>query len=189
MPQPGSLQTVQRIRSKYPTPLGAQHWEFLVELAQAVGAQLYRKDFGDHCWVPPLNAYVSLDVIGRGALGDVWVDVLGDAENVAVPAWDAHHGAAGVYLDVSGIVLPGQPAPPGPPPNDPLPPVPNPPMPPPVDLSAILRRLDALERPRKVALRTHDGAHFVVAEGGGGGDVNATRTAAGPWETFTLEPL
>src|SRR5689334_6991384 len=28
---------------------------------------------------------------------------------------------------------------------------------------------------------------WVVAEGGGGGVVNANRTAAGPWESFTLE--
>jgi hypothetical protein len=37
----------------------------------------------------------------------------------------------------------------------------------------------------KVALRTFT-SHYVVAEGGGGGVVNANRTAIGPWETFTL---
>jgi subtilisin family serine protease len=37
----------------------------------------------------------------------------------------------------------------------------------------------------KVALRTFT-SHYVVAEGGGGGVVDANRTAIGPWETFTL---
>jgi hypothetical protein len=37
----------------------------------------------------------------------------------------------------------------------------------------------------RVHLRTLNG-HFVVAEGGGGRDLNATRTAARAWETFTL---
>lgn len=39
----------------------------------------------------------------------------------------------------------------------------------------------------KVALRTDNG-HVVCSEGGGGGEVNATRTVAGSWERFTLEP-
>ncbi|MBC8069482.1 MAG: DUF3472 domain-containing protein [Deltaproteobacteria bacterium] len=39
----------------------------------------------------------------------------------------------------------------------------------------------------KVALRAASG-HYVVAEGGGGGAVNANRTAVGPWETFALVP-
>jgi hypothetical protein len=37
-----------------------------------------------------------------------------------------------------------------------------------------------------LALRTDNG-HLVCAEGGGGGEVNATRTRAGGWETFTTE--
>lgn len=144
---PNQLETVQRVRAKYPTPLGTRHWEFLVELAQATGAQLYRKEAGDNVLIPPLGKRVSMDVIGRGTLGDVWVDVLGDAEGSAVPAWDAHPNAAGEYVDVSGIVLPGAPGPvtgpvPGPVPG----PTPTPaPVPLPVDLSAILKRLDALE--------------------------------------------
>lgn len=106
------LDTVQRIRATYPTPLGARHWEFLVEVCHATGAQLFRKDFGDHVLIPALNVYVSMDVIGRGALGDVWVDILGDAEGAAIPTWDAHPNAAGTYVDVSRVVLPGTPLPP-----------------------------------------------------------------------------
>jgi hypothetical protein len=34
-------------------------------------------------------------------------------------------------------------------------------------------------------LQTYDGVHFVCAEGGGGGGVDATRTWAQQWETFT----
>jgi hypothetical protein len=41
--------------------------------------------------------------------------------------------------------------------------------------------------PQRIALRTENG-HYVCAEGGGGGEVNATRTAAGGWETFDVEP-
>jgi len=37
----------------------------------------------------------------------------------------------------------------------------------------------------KISLKTFDNK-YVVAEGNGGGDVNANRTAVGPWEKFTL---
>src|SRR6266516_7213366 len=38
----------------------------------------------------------------------------------------------------------------------------------------------------QVHFRTSSG-DYLCAEGGGGGEVNATRTAAGGWETFTLD--
>jgi hypothetical protein len=38
----------------------------------------------------------------------------------------------------------------------------------------------------KVHLRSYDDLHFLCAEGGGGGAVNATRTSAQQWETFTV---
>ena len=41
----------------------------------------------------------------------------------------------------------------------------------------------------RVNLRTSNGVNFVAAEGGGGGDVNADRLGAGPFETFTVEVL
>ena len=40
--------------------------------------------------------------------------------------------------------------------------------------------------PLQVSLQTYVTGEFVVAEDNGGGDVNANRGAAGPWETFTL---
>jgi hypothetical protein len=71
------------------------------------------------------------------------------------------------------------------------PPVSQPPAPTPapgLDEAAIRRIVqDELSKPRKVAMKTHDG-HYVCAEGGGGGEVNATRTSAGIWETVSLEP-
>lgn len=76
-------------------------------------------------------------------------------------------------------------------PVDPPPSDPPPPNPPPSDLTDILRRLAALETtralPRRIALRTEDG-HYLCAENGGSGEVNATRAHPGGWETFTVEP-
>ena len=40
-----------------------------------------------------------------------------------------------------------------------------------------------------VHLKTYDGVHYVCAENGGGGPVNATRTWAAQWETFRLVPV
>jgi len=47
--------------------------------------------------------------------------------------------------------------------------------------------VNALET--RVTLRTSNGSNYVTAEGGGGGTVRADRTAAGPWETFTVTVL
>jgi hypothetical protein len=140
---------VASIRAKYPTPLGEQHARFLVEVAQATGAQLFEKPSGDHVFVPQIGKFVSLDVIGRGRLGDVWVDILGDAEGAAVPTWDAHAGAAGTYLDVSGIAL------------DPTTP-PPPPPPPGADLAAIAVRLDRLESTLKDIQQLQATDHGVI---------------------------
>jgi hypothetical protein len=41
----------------------------------------------------------------------------------------------------------------------------------------------------RINLRTSNGVNFVAAESGGGGDVNADRLGAGPYETFTVEVL
>jgi hypothetical protein len=111
------LDTVRRVRSKYPTPLGARHWEFLVEVAQDVGAQLFRKDGGDRIHVPALGFSVSQDIVILPATRQ-WVDILGDAENTAVPAWAVHDNAGEPekWIDVSHIRLPGAPGPADPPP-------------------------------------------------------------------------
>ncbi len=112
------LGIVQRVRAKYPTPLGARHWEFLVDLAQQAGVLLYEKPGGAHVLIPPLNVFVSMDVVGRGAIGDNWADTLRDAEGAAIPIWDQHPNAAGNYINVDAVVLPGQPGPgPTPPPT------------------------------------------------------------------------
>lgn len=112
---PNQLATVQRIRSTYPTPLGARHWQFLVEVAQATGGKLFQKDGA--VFVPPLNLSVSQDII---IVGTEWIDILGDGENRAIPAWDAHPDAGEPtrWIDVRGIKLPGGPVDP-PPPDDP----------------------------------------------------------------------
>lgn len=59
------------------------------------------------------------------------------------------------------------------------------------DVAALKGRISALENGTlrygaPIILRTHSG-NVVCAEAGGGGAVNATRTDAGPWETFVLE--
>ena len=144
---PNQLATVQRVRAKYPTPLGDQHGAFLIELAQAVGGFLYKKPGGDHTTLPD-GTPVSLDiVIVKAADGPWWVDVLGDAEVNAVPAWDAHPNAEHPenFVDVSGF---GAPAP-----KPETKPDPKPEPPPAQDLSAILKSLEEV-RAELSALRS-----------------------------------
>lgn len=54
-------------------------------------------------------------------------------------------------------------------------------------LEAVAANQDyAIRTGERVALRTDDG-HYLCAEGGGGGEVNATRTGVGGWELFSVE--
>ena len=60
-------------------------------------------------------------------------------------------------------------------------------------LEALIKRLEVLEAQMKLTLQDGsavafetDNGHFASAEGGGGSELNATRTAAGSWETFRL---
>jgi len=53
-------------------------------------------------------------------------------------------------------------------------------------LKARVRELETARRSTRVALRTDNG-RYLCAEGGGGGEVNATRPTPGPWETFSVE--
>jgi hypothetical protein len=125
----------------YPTPLGARHWEFLVEVAQWTETQLYRKEDSNSVLIPALGKRVSLDVIGRGSLGNRWADILQDSEGQANPVFQlADTPANGEYVDVSRVVLPGAPPP------VPVPvPTPTPtPTPPPV--STLEARVEAIER-------------------------------------------
>lgn len=111
---------VAQIRAHYPTPLGFLHWAFLVEVAQWTRTLLFRKEDDNSVLIPALGKRVSLDIIGRGALGDVWVDILADSEGAARPVWQPHEGADGEYIDVSRVALPGAPPPPDEP-DDPPP--------------------------------------------------------------------
>jgi hypothetical protein len=52
----------------------------------------------------------------------------------------------------------------------------------------LLVRAEHVPTERRVHLRTYNG-HYVVAEGGGGRELNANRTWARTWETFTLVDL
>jgi hypothetical protein len=133
-PEPPSmdyLQIIRDIRQDYPTPLGTRHWEFLVEVAQATGTQLYRKEDDNSVLIPSLRKRVSLDVIGRGSLGNRWADILQDSEGQAIPTFQVQDGADGEYVDVSQVELPGD-----------LPPAPLPPDPPPGDLESRVRVLE-----------------------------------------------
>jgi hypothetical protein len=114
------LQIIRDIREDYPTPLGTRHWEFLVEVAQATGTQLYRKEDDNSVLIPSLRKRVSLDIIGRGTLGNRWADILQDSEGQAIPTFQVQDGANGEYVDVSQVELPGE-LPPAKPPQDPPP--------------------------------------------------------------------
>lgn len=130
----------------------------------------------------------------------ILVDVLGDGgganiESFQILPWPEPAGA--VWIAPRSVVpAPGTPTPP--------PTASSPGSQIDAELAALLKRLVALEnkvaevaaRPvpsapaglsGRIALKTNDG-HYLCAEAGGGGDVNATREGAGPWETFTVEP-
>jgi len=140
MPVPNQLPVVQRVRAKYPTPLGAQHPAFLIEVANATGAKLLRKDGGTHVTLPN-NVNVSQDIL---MFGDQGVDILGDGEGAATPGWIEKGTIAGEYIDVSGMGAP-QPEP-----------KPEPTPVPSVDLSAVLARLDKLEAKVEALRDDHD---------------------------------
>lgn len=109
------LSTIQRVRAKYPTPLGAQHPTFLIEAAQATGAKLLRKDAGTHVTLPN-GINVSQDIL---MFLDQGVDILSDGEGTAIPTWQEKGTIAGEYIDVSGLSVPGTPPPTTPPPSQP----------------------------------------------------------------------
>jgi hypothetical protein len=100
----------------YPTPLGDRHGEFMIELAQFFGAKLYRDDID--IFIPELGVKVSQDIIIFEA-ERVWVDVLGDAETLAIPTWAPHAKAENPdrFVDVSHLGKP-KPEPPKEEPKD-----------------------------------------------------------------------
>jgi hypothetical protein len=132
---PSQIKLVERIREKYPRdnpgghPLGDDAWRCIVEIAQQTGTLVFRKDSGEHCFIPagllsqyPDGVWINRTIIGRGRFGNQWVKVLGDGENTAFPKWETGDTPAdGEYVDVSEIRLEGAPVPDDddPPPTDP----------------------------------------------------------------------
>jgi hypothetical protein len=123
-----SLALVKKIRAKYPTPLGAKHALFLIELAQTKGAGLLKKTNGTRIRLPkPWNIDVSQDILCIRELGVVnHYDVLKDGEGAAKPAWNLVGPIDPErYVDVSNAPAPipvPEPEPPAPVPPAPVPP-------------------------------------------------------------------
>jgi hypothetical protein len=127
MPLPdrdAALAKVKAIRAKYPrdtpggSPLGDEGAYAIIEVAQAFGAKVFRKEGGERVLIRELGKSCNRTIIGQGAFGNVWVKVFGDGEGTAFPIWNIGDTPAdGEYLDVSGIVVPGATQPPPPPPS------------------------------------------------------------------------
>lgn len=100
MDHPDQTATITRIRAKYPTPLGAQHAAFLIEVAKALGVFLFRKDSGTHVTLPN-GVNVSQDIIVYADREGF--DILGDAEGAATPTWGPKGQMVGELVDVSGL--------------------------------------------------------------------------------------
>lgn len=81
-----SLTIVASIRAKYPTPLGAEHPTFLLEVARALRLGLVIKNQGTRITLPD-GTTVSQDVV-MNAAGTAW-DILADGEGAATPVFNA----------------------------------------------------------------------------------------------------
>lgn len=80
-----SLGVVQSVRAKYPTPLGAQHAAFLLEVAAALNLGLLKKSGGTFIVLPD-GTKVSQDCVMER--NGVHYDILFDGENKAEPRFD-----------------------------------------------------------------------------------------------------
>jgi hypothetical protein len=214
MSVPDCKHIVERVRSKYDTPLGSQHAAFLAELISVLLAEtnikfgLLRKSGGTHI-VMPSGAKVSQDVIAAHMGKELWTyDVLGHGETKATPAWNRTK-PTGIERDLGRFYAPTA--------------ADRPSLPPPTDgdgdgdsnqggnqdawvlagqlLSGLKKRLAELEArileleqkgpgkpvvlPKKVALKSDHG-FYLVAEADGRVHA-ADRTAAGPWESWEFE--
>lgn len=114
---PNQTDVVTRVRAKYPTPLGAQHAQCLLEIAREIGQQagLLRKDSGTNIVLPD-GTRVAQDIICFPD-GRIY-DCLGDAEGEASPGWSEANGSPvdpARYYRVSTTPEPGPT--PDPPPN------------------------------------------------------------------------
>jgi hypothetical protein len=208
---PNNTATIEHIRAKYPTPLGATHPTFLIEVAQTLGVLLFKKDGGSHVTLPN-GVNVSQDIVLYPDDHEGF-DILGDAEGAATPGWSSKGTMVGEFVDVSGLSTGG--SEPGPKPS----PTPSPAT----TFGAAAAALElaianltrtvqeqgktiaalAAKTPEshaisldgvKIALRTDNG-HFVSAQDGGGGVIHTQRPVPGEpvdgyqpggWETFTV---
>ena len=103
MDHPDQTQTITRIRAAYPTPLGAQHASFLIEVAKALGVFLFRKESGTRVTLPN-GVSVSQDIIVYPDREGF--DILSDGEGAAKPTWGPKGQMVGELVDVSGIGTP-----------------------------------------------------------------------------------
>lgn len=101
--------TVQRVRAKYPTPLGTLHATCLLDIAITIGqgAGLLDKPSGTNIELPN-GKDVAQDIICFPD-GHIY-DCLGDAENEARPDWqDKGFVDASRYVAVSAQPVPSDP--------------------------------------------------------------------------------
>jgi hypothetical protein len=90
-----SLQIVEAVRSKYPTPLGGHHAAFLLEVAAATGKGLLIKTGGSRVTLPD-GTTVSQDCLMEPS--GIHYDILSDGEGAAKPAWDRVNNPDGTPL-------------------------------------------------------------------------------------------
>jgi hypothetical protein len=147
-PQPQIFDTLQKLRAEYPTPMQpAQLAELLNRAAyehRSEGWKLLKKGAGNSCPLKPGNVFISCDIlIGGPGTPPHHFDVLQASDAEAIPQW---HDVGPCELgptsgcSMSNAIDPIRPT------NAPAPtPGPVTPPPAPVDLSAILARLSALE--------------------------------------------
>ena len=207
MSHPNNLGAITSIRAKYPTPLGATHPAFLIEVAKTLGVLLFKKDGGTHVTLPN-GVNVSQDIV-LYADDHEGFDILNDGEGAAKPDWSSKGTMTGEFVDVSGL-------------GSPVVGVPSQPTPTSgfaaaaaaleariaginaaiVELTKVVDGLKANSHEQgpvsldgaKIALKTDNG-HFLSAQDGGGGVVHTQRPEPGQpvdgynpgsWETFTV---
>jgi uncharacterized coiled-coil protein SlyX len=84
-----SQEVVASIRAKYPTPLGASHALFLLEVAATLKGGLLKKTGGTVVRLPD-DTTVAQDIFCEPPVSGVCVcwDILKDGEGVAEPVWN-----------------------------------------------------------------------------------------------------
>lgn len=127
--------SVSSVRSKYPTPLGARHAEFLLEVARDLHMNLLKKSAGSVVTLPD-GTNVSQDIV-VDAQGNGY-DILGDAEGSATPKEPSGAVPGSPFPPSQWYVVQASPVPvPVPDPT----PVPTPTPTPDLDVSGIIQTL------------------------------------------------